>query len=322
MSESPAGPIFLSEADVSDLIDFPGTIDVLDTAFRAVSDGGVVNRPRTRIPLGGATYNLMSAGWTGEGVVGLKVYTVSKHGAPMHILLHAADGTGLLAVMAAGRISGLRTGSASGLSARYMAREGDGPIGIIGTGFQAVAQVHGVVAATGARVVNVYSRDEQKRTALAARLAGELGITVNAVDNVKSAAARARVLVVITNAKEPVLSVDDVDPGTHIVAAGNNTWLNSEIAPELVGRCDVVVTDDVDQARLECGELMRAADTGLISWDRVIPLADVVAGRRRGRNSADDITLFEAQGVAIEDVALAAHLYRAAVAKGRGLPLQ
>ncbi|WP_162606488.1 ornithine cyclodeaminase family protein [Jiangella asiatica] len=315
-------PIYLSEADVADLLDARGAIDVLDRAFRATAAGETVNRPRTRIPLGQSTYNLMSAGWASEGVVGAKVYTVSAQGAPMHMFLHAADGSGLLAVLAAGRISGLRTGGVSGLSARYLANDGNGPIGVIGAGFQAAAQVRGIVAATGADRVNVFSPSSERREAFARQMSDELGIDVVPVGSPAEACSGARVIVTITNSPTPVLDAADVPPGSHLVAAGNNTWMNTEVPPELLGRAATVVVDDVDQARLECGELMRAADRGLISWDRVRTLADVVSGVVPGRTAADDITVFEWQGIALADLAVAHHLYKAAKDKGRGTPLE
>jgi alanine dehydrogenase len=317
--ERPQTPIFLSEADIAGLVNFAGTVDLLDDAFAASAKGAVVNRPRQRIPLGGPTYHLMAAGWPERGVVGLKVYTTSAHGAPMHMMLHAADGSGLLAVMAAGQISGLRTGAISGLAARHMAPR-PGPVGVIGAGFQATAQVRGVVAATGAEQVRVFSRDVAKREAFAQRMSAELGVDVVAADSVADVAA-APVLVTITNSREPVLTAADVNPGTLVIAAGNNSWMGAEIAPELFAKASVIVVDDLEQARLECGELMRACEQGLTTWGKVDTLADVVSGRTTGRVPDNEIGIYESQGTAMLDLAVAAHIYRAAVDKGLGTPL-
>jgi alanine dehydrogenase len=237
----------------------------------------------------------------------------------MHMMLHAADGSGLLAVLAAGQISGLRTGGISGLAARHLAPR-PGPVGVVGAGFQATAQVRGVVAATGADEVRIYSRDAGKREAFAQRMADELGITVVAVHSLAEAA-EAPVLVTITSSREPVLTPADVNPGTLVIAAGNNTWLGAEIAPEIFANASAVVVDDLEQARLECGELMRACELGLTTWGKVDTLADVVAGRTKGRVGEDEIGVFESQGTAMLDVAVAAHIYRTAVDKGLGNPL-
>jgi alanine dehydrogenase len=319
---NPAPPIYLAESDLADLLDWRATTDLLEEAFRDMSRGEAVNRPRLRIPMAQSTYNVMAAGWPNRDVAGLKVYTVSSRGAPTHILLHASDGSGLLAVMEAGALSGYRTGGVSGLSAKYMARKGDGPIGVIGTGYQAAAQVKGILAATGAKTVNVYSRDAEKCIAFAERMSSEINdAEVTPRASGAAVCVDARIVVTITNSQEPVLAAEDIAPGTHVIAAGNNTWMHAEIDPRLFERATTVVVDDLDQARLESGELMRAADQGLLSWTRVHTLADVVAGLVPGRTSDDEITIFESQGIALADLAVAAHLYHAAHDLGRGVPL-
>src|SRR5262245_31346199 len=107
--------IYLTESDVSGLIELPEVLEVLEAAFQARARGEIVNRPRVRVPIEGGTYNLMPASWVAKGVVGHKSYTASARGASFQIVLYAADGSGLLAVLAGGRISGLRTGAVTGL---------------------------------------------------------------------------------------------------------------------------------------------------------------------------------------------------------------
>ncbi len=236
-------------------------------------------------------------------------------------MLYAADGSGLLAVMGGARISGLRTGAATGIAARHLAAQPGGPIGVIGAGFQATAQVNGLVAATGATDIRVYARSAEKREAFAGRMAESTGVNVHAVDSVEAALEDAPVVVTITNSPEPVLRAEHLRPGLTIVAAGNNTWLRSEIDPAIIGRADVVVVDDIDNAKIEAGELMRAAETGLFSWDSAIALHDVIGGARAGRATPDQIVLAELQGIGIEDVAIAELAYRRASERGVGLEL-
>lgn len=312
-------PIYLGEQDLADLLDMPETIEVLAELLAADARGRVVNRPRDRIALGTAAgYNLMAAGWPDRGVVGLKVYTVSAHGAPMHVMLHAADGSGLLAVLAAGRLSGLRTGGMTGLAVRELARSADSHVAVIGAGFQAQAQVRGLAAAGVTRIL-VHARDSARRDDFARRMAEELSIDVTAVETVRDATTGARAIVTITSSAEPVLDAADVDPGTLVVAAGNNSWLKSEIAPELFGGAEFIAVDDLDQARLESGELMRAVERGVTTWSSVTTLAQAV--ERGVRVSESGIGVFEWQGVASADLAVAEVLYRRAVEAGRGIAL-
>ena len=310
--------IFLSESEVAKLIDFPTAVDVLTDAFLSQAQGTASNRPRIRIPINGGTYNLMAAANLAKNVVGLKVYTASKNGAPMLIVLHAADGTGLLAIMEGGKISGCRTGAMSGISAKYMARSGKHVLGVIGSGFQARAQILGVLAAVSVERVVVFSRNKEKVDAFVKSMASEIPVPISAVSSTDQVCAESSVVVLITNSSEPVVLTEQIRPGTHVIAAGNNTWLRNEFEPTLAAKASIVVVDDVDQARIEAGELMRASELGLFNWDRAVSLASVVSGIRKGRTSDEDITLFSSQGIGLLDVAVATHVYGQAKEKSLG----
>lgn len=314
--------IYLTEAEISQLLTMDDTLQVLEELFAARAKGEIVNRPRVRVPITAGTYNVMPAGWLARGVVGQKVYTASAKGASFQIILHAGDGSGLMAVMGGGRISGLRTGGATGLAARVLGGAAvGGPVAVIGAGFQATMQVLGIVAATGTTDVRVWSRTADKREPFAARMAEATGVGVRPVATVEEALDGAPIVVTITNSAEPVLKADQVKPGMTIIAAGNNTWLRSEIDPAIFAKADLVVVDDVPNAQLESGELMRAAELGLVSWDRVVALGDIIGGVRPGRTSADQIIACELQGIGIEDVAVAELVVRRAREKGVGLEL-
>jgi ornithine cyclodeaminase/alanine dehydrogenase-like protein (mu-crystallin family) len=313
--------IFIPEAVAASLIDFPTAVDVLIDAYRSQGQGTATNRSRIRIPIKGGTYNLMAAANLQKNVVGLKVYTASKNGAPMLIVLHSADGAGLLAVIEGGKISGCRTGAISGLSTRFMARSGRHVLGVIGTGFQARAQILGVLAAVSSieRIV-VFSRNVEKVRGFVASMATEIKIPISAASSSEQICTEASVIVLITNSSEPVIETDKIRPGTHVIAAGNNTWLRNEFEPALAAKVSVVV-DDLDQARLEAGELMRASELGLFNWDRAIALSDVVCGLRTARSSDRDVTLFCSQGVGLSDVAVATHVYHQARENSLGVDL-
>jgi len=314
--------IFIPEAVVANLIDFPTAVDLLIDAFKSQGQGTAVNRSRIRIPITGGTYNLMAAANMAKNVVGLKVYTASKNGAPMLIVLHAADGTGLLAIIEGGKISGCRTGALSGISARYMAKSGKHVLGVIGSGFQARAQILGVLAAVSAveRVV-VFSRNAEKVGTFVKSMAGEIKVPISVATSAEQICTEASIIVLITNSSEPVIQTEKIRPGTHVIAAGNNTWLRGEFEPSLAAKAAVVVVDDVDQARIESGELMRASELGLFNWDRAVPLSSVVSGLRNGRSSEEDITLFSSQGIGLLDVAVATHVYHQAKNGSLGVTL-
>jgi len=152
----------------------------------------------------------------------------------------------------------------------------------------------------------------------AAEMVEELGTEVVAVDSAEEAVRDVDVVVTATSARQPVLRGEWLRPGTHINAIGSNAAGRQEIDPETVRRADVIAVDVLDQARIECGDLITAAAAGEAIWDRTVELGAIVAGKQAGRRRDDDITLFESQGIALEDVVTMELLYRRATAAGVG----
>jgi len=314
--------LYLTEGEISQLLTMDETLAILDEMFRARARGEIVNKPRVRVAYPGGNYNLMPAGWTTHGIVGHKTYTVTPKGASFQIVLYGTDGSGLLAVMGGGRISGLRTGAATGYAAKLLAGAASGgPVAVIGAGFQATMQVNGVIAATGTQDVRIWSRTQEKREAFATRMAESTGVAVRAASSAADALDGAAVIITITASADPVLMADQVQPGQTVIAAGINSWWKGEIDPALYEKADLVVVDDIDNAKVEAGEIMRAGELGRISWDRVVAIHDISGGLRAGRTSADQIVVCNLQGIGIEDVAVAEVVYRKAKERGIGLEL-
>jgi len=313
--------LYLTEHDVANLLDMPTAMEVLENAFSAQAIGETSNRPRVRIPLSNGSYNLMSSKWDAMGVVGHKSYTATRNGASFHILLYDSKGQGLLAVLEAGFLGKMRTGAATGVATRYMANDGDGIVGIIGAGNQAESQIEAVALARNVTQARVFSRTAERREEFADRMSQKTGINIVPVDSAESAVDGANIVVVITNSMEPVLSSEMLEPGMHVNTAGNNTWLGRELNPEAVARFNSIVVDDIEQAKIESGTLMHAAEVDQFNWDSCERLCDVVSGKVTGRQTESDITLFESLGVALEDIAVAERVYRLASSQGVGLDL-
>jgi alanine dehydrogenase len=129
-------------------------------------------------------------------------------------------------------------------------------------------------------------------------------------------------VITITTARDPVLLGEWLEPGVHVNAAGSNSLLRRELDDAAVQRANLVVVDSRQQARIECGDLLGPAERGIVEWDQLVELADVVAGQGRRRTSPDEITLFESQGLGLEDVAVAMRVYERARAEGLGQDLE
>ena len=314
-------PLYLTESDVEQLLTMPIAIDCLDEAFAAQARGEAVNTPRSRIPLTPGSYNLMSAAWHGKSVVGQKSYTASRAGVGFHVLIYSTTGEGLLAIIEANRMGQIRTGAASGLASKYMARPNSGTVAVIGSGYQGRTQLEAVATALNISSAKVYSRTESNRDGFASAMTAQLEIPVTAAASVEECVDGADVIITITNSSEPVIAGDHVQAGVHINAAGANSWQKRELDTVAVTKVDIIATDDVDQAKIECADLMHPVDAGRLTWHQVKPLASVVGGETPGRNSNDDVTLFESQGVALEDVAVGERVYRMALEQGLGTKL-
>jgi ornithine cyclodeaminase len=236
-------------------------------------------------------------------------------------LLYNTDTGALDAVIEPGSLAWIRTGAASGVAVKHMARDDASVVGMFGTGRQAVTQIEAICAVRPITQVKVYSRTEEKRRDFATSMSEQLGIEVVPVATPEECIGGSQIVVAITTAREPVFDGNLLEPGTLVVAAGSNSWMKREIDETTINRSEVIAVDNLEQAKIECGELIWAAERGPFTWRRAVELHEVVSGRVNGHPSDDGITLFESQGIGIEDVAASAYVLEKAKAAGIGTPL-
>ena len=261
----------------------------------------------------------MAASSAELGRTGLKTYVSGGGGgSQMVVLLYSIETAQPVAFIAANSLGAIRTGAASGIATRYMARDDASSAGIIGSGSQARTQLAAICAVRPIERALVYSRTPAHRETFAEEMSRELGVTVEAVDSAEAAVAEADVVCVITNAREPVVDGKAFRDGTHVNAAGSNSWMRRELDEAAIRRAELIVVDDLADAKIECGDLIWAAERRVFRWERAVELRDVVGGRVAGRPSPAAITLFESQGAAFEDVAVGALVYRRALERGMG----
>ncbi len=199
-----------------------------------------------------------------------------------------------------------------------MARQNSQNIGMIGTGFQAETQIEAVCQVRQIERVFAYSRTTERRELFAQKMTERSGIPVEAVSSAEEAVKNADIVVTVTTSHNPVLLGSWLKSGTHINAVGSNSLVRRELDSEAVRRCNRIVVDDREQARLECGDLLSAVERGNLSWDRLPELGEIVCGKVKGRESDDEITLFESQGIALWDLAVGKVVYQRARAQGVG----
>ncbi|MCS7208114.1 MAG: ornithine cyclodeaminase family protein [Fimbriimonadales bacterium] len=304
-------PLLIREAQVQATLTMPRALEALEAAFRDWAHGRATNQPRQRVHTPQGTLHLMGAAWHSRGYLGYKAYFSFPTGVRFHVALASAHTGELLALIEADWLGRIRTGAASGLATKYLARPDAQTVAILGTGAQAATQLEAVCTVRPIQRAFVFSRTPDKRAAFAQRMQEQLGIPVHATECVDDAVAEADIICTITTAREPILLGALLKPGMHLNAAGANTLARRELDTFAVGRCERIAVDDPQQARLEAAELLVPIELRKLSWERITPLAAIVGGLAPARQSPEEITLFKSLGIALEDVAAAATVYEA-----------
>jgi ornithine cyclodeaminase/alanine dehydrogenase-like protein (mu-crystallin family) len=312
-------PLYLSNEDVRSLLSYADCVNIMEDLFRQEAEGLAENFPRQSLNLPQGFHRTMSGGAYGFGAYGFKTY--GRVANPVRYLVMLFDlATGdLAAIMDAKDMGEIRTSAVSALGTKLMAREDAENIGIIGTGREARGQMAAMMAVRPIKRIKAYSRTAEKRGAFTAEMAEKHGIEAVAVSSAEACVEGADIVITVSAANDPVLMGEWLRPGMHVSAIGATSLVRRELDVEAVKRADLVVVENLDQARDECGELIWAAHTrGSLRWSAVVELHEVVSGKIPGRKSADQITLLDTLGVAAEDVAAGAWVLERAKEQGLG----
>jgi alanine dehydrogenase len=310
--------LFLDEQQVTDVLTMEMAVAAVEEALKQHGLGTAINTPRTRVRLPTGQLHMMGAALPARGVIGYKAYTAFRGKARFHVMLYSTDTGELLALLQADRLGQMRTGAASGVATKYMARADARNVGIFGTGWQARSQLEALCAVRQIQVIKAFGRDAMRRQRFCVEMTQQLGIPVEPADTPEMVVKGMDVVVTSTSAREPLFDGNWLEAGTHVNAIGSNALIRREVDDATVRRSALIVVDSKEQARLECGDLLGPLERGLIHWEQVRELGDVVAGLIPGRREASEITLFESHGLAIWDLAAGMAVYDAAKAKGIG----
>ena len=318
--------LILSRRDVFDLLTLPDCIDAVERAFRLHAEGRTLGPGVLGVPAGDGSFHIKAAGLLGE-----RSYFAAKTNAnfpdnPRRFGLPTIQGTVVLAdartgeplaVIDSGSVTALRTGAATAVAAKYLARRDSRTATIVGCGVQGEIQLAAIAAVLPLQRAWVLDADQARAESLAARARASLGLHVEAGKDLRAAFLASDVCVTCTPARHAFVTAADVAPGTFIAAVGADNRGKQELDPALVASSTVVV-DMLDQCA-EIGELQHVLAAGLMTREQVhAELADVVAGRRPGRTRREEITIFDSSGTALQDVAAAVAVYEKARATGRG----
>lgn len=312
----------IRESDVRSLLTMDEALEAIEGTFRQQGRGELQNVERHRLLSPGSVFNVMFSANDGEHLAGAKLYTVTGEGAHFLVTLFDSQDGSLKALLEADTLGQLRTGAASGVASKYLARQDAHRVTIFGAGWQAASQLAAMVKVRPIDLVRVVGRDVGRRDAFVTSMAQQLGVHVEAACDPAAAVADADIVITATSSHTPVLHGDWLRPGTHLNLIGSNHLSRQEVDSALWPRADLITVDHLPTARVEAGDLLPAIASGLVSWEDVHELGEVVAGTLPGRTSADQITVFESHGMAAEDVSVASRCLTLARAKGVGEDLE
>jgi alanine dehydrogenase len=307
---------YLTEADVEALLTPGEAVDAIEACFGRMARGAVENRPRYRVGLDGGKLAVMAASDLELGFAGLKAYAAFGYDdVRFSVLLFSATEAELAAVVDANRLGQLRTGAASAVAAKHLARPGASGLGVIGCGWQAESQVACIRAAVPSidRVV-AYCRTRERLEAFCERVGAQPGES-------PADAAAEDVVVTVTTSRDPVLRGDWLRPGALVCAVGANDPGARELDNVVLERAAFVCCDSLEQARIESGDLIEPVERGVLDWLEVHELHEVVGGEVAGRQADGDIVVFKSNGIAAWDVAAAAAVLERARERDVGLEL-
>jgi alanine dehydrogenase len=305
-------PLYLRESDVEELLPPEDAVEAVEDCFKRLGSGEAENRPRYRIPLNEGTLNILGAADRELGVAGLKSYVAFATGARFVVVLFAAGSPEVLALIEADRLGRMRTGGASAVAARHLAKPDATSLGIIGTGWQAESQLACIRAALpGIERVVAYSRNEERLDSFCKRFGAEAG-------EYNRDAAEQDIVVTATSSKDPVLRGEWLEPGALVCAMGANRIESRELDNAVIERAAFVCCESKEQARIEAGDLVEPVQRGVLDWLEVHELSEVVTGEVSGRAQEEDVVLFKSLGIAAEDLAVGKLVYDRARERGVG----
>lgn len=323
--------IVITQAQVPALLPMNECVDLMAEVLKSTSRGDTVLPLRSMMRLPGRPdlLGLMPGYLSDPPVMGLKVVSVfpGNHGTEFDshqgvVLLFEVEHGALLAVIDATSITAIRTAAASGAATRLLAREDASDLAILGSGVQARTHLEAMRAVRPLRRVRVWSRDSSNARAFAARESRGAGVKAEAMGTAREAVEGADLICTTTASRDPVLQGDWIRAGAHINAAGACFPTARELDTRAVARSRLYV-DRRESTLAEAGDFVIPRNEGAIGEDHIVgEVGEALLGRVPGRRGNDEITLFKSLGIAVEDLAAAHHVYRAALERGAGTAIE
>jgi len=322
--------LLLTEKDVKRLLTMDEVMEVVESAFKAKGLGHAQMPAKVYLfynkykgDLRAMPSYLEDLDISAVKIVNVHPENRAKYGLPtvMAIIILVDPKNGApIAIMGGTWVTGMRTGAAGGIAAKYLAKKDSRVVGLVGAGAQARTQLMALISLyKKLEEVRVWSLPDGTKEALVAEMEPKYGdaVKILAVESVKDAVEGADIVVTITPSRKPLVSNDWVEPGMHFNCIGADAPGKQELDPAILGRAKIVV-DDWEQAS-HGGEINVPLTKGIITKQNVWgAICEIVASLKPGRTSPDEITIFTSTGLAVQDAVTANLAYKKALAKGIG----
>jgi ornithine cyclodeaminase len=307
----------LSLDQIKELVHGLDLLPEIEAGFRAYSEGKAVVPPVGEMLLDKGEVHIKYGCIKGDPYYVIKVasgfYGNPALGLPsgngMMILFGQHTGSTECILLDEGYLTNVRTAVAGAIAARYLAPGGVEQIGFLGAGVQARMQLKWLKGILPCRKALVWSPDKEEWDPYKADMEAE-GFAVESTGDVARITDQCRLIVTTTPSKTPLLMANQLKKGTHITAVGSDTPEKQELDPAILRDAEVVVADSIAQC-MERGEIFRAMQCGMLKKEKVKELGRVISGREKGRSSGDQITVADLTGVAVQDINIAAAVYKA-----------
>ncbi len=313
--------LFLNEMNVRQLLTMPLAIEAVEAAHRELSLGKAIDIPRQRTRLPQTALHILQGALPGFDAIGYKAYTSNRSGVRFLVHVSSASTGALRVVLEADFLGMMRTGAASGVATRWLSRPESEILGVFGSGWQAEGHIEAIAAVRPLRRVKVFSRNAERLAAFCAKMSERLKIEVVPASSPEETVRGSDIVSTITTAATPLFDASWLSPGTHINAAGSNSILRREVGEDVFKISRPIVVDSVETALKEAGDLLPLLEKGRLHDRQLVELGDVIIGRHPGRSTPEEITLFESQGMAIQDISVAVRLEAMAREQGLGVEL-
>ncbi|MCI0440349.1 MAG: ornithine cyclodeaminase family protein [Chloroflexi bacterium] len=321
--------LLLNRETIRGLLTMEDTIRILEQAFAELAEGTSIMPQRTAVsdPEKNGWYAFMPAQLKKMGALGVKAVTVYKDNPAKHnlpstlatIILMDSDTGKATAVMDGGYITAMRTGAVSGLATKYLARRDASVAGVLGMGVQARTQILGMAAARKLSKILCYSKDApDAQQRFVAEMSQQTGVPVSLARSTQEVVENSHILSLATTAATPIVSGDWLKPGMHINGIGSHAVGVRELDTATVVKSKVVC-DNIAACLAEAGDIQIPIAEGALSADDLYgEIGELITGKKPGRESDSEITLFKSVGLSIQDISTAYYVHQKALEAGKG----